>query len=40
MGRKWKISEVNRMTERKGRPGAINAWGREMHDVRNAQRKR
>lgn len=39
MDRRWKISEVNRITERKERPGAVNAWGRKMHSVRNVQRK-
>lgn len=24
---------------KKGRPGAINAWGREMHVMSNVQRK-
>lgn len=39
MGRRWKISKVNRITERKGRLGAVNTWCREMYDVRNVQRK-
>lgn len=40
MDRRWKISEMNRVTERKERPAAINAWGRKMHAMRNVQRKR
>lgn len=39
MNRRWKISEVNRVTERKERLSAVNAWGREMHAVRNLQKK-
>jgi hypothetical protein len=30
---------VNRIIEGKGRPGAINTWGREMYDMRDVQRK-
>lgn len=40
MDRKWKISEMNRVSERKERLAAINAWGRKMHAMRNVQRKR
>jgi len=36
MGRRWKISAVNRDRKEEER----NAQGREMHDVRNTQRKR
>lgn len=39
MNRRWKISEVNRVTERKERLSAVNAWGRKMHAVRNLQKK-
>lgn len=40
MDRRWKMSEMNRVSERKKRPAAINAWGRKMHARRNVQRKR
>lgn len=40
MDRRWKISEMNRVTERKERPAAINARGREMHAMRDVQRRR
>lgn len=30
---------MNSVPERKERPGAINVWGREMHDVRDVQKE-